>query len=169
VARTVDGETDIWLLDARSGATVRQLTTGGGIDISPSFTPDGRRVVFSSERGGTPSIYAVSADGGTPTRVTPFGGRLTDPVVSPDGRRVAFVVQHGSFDVWVSNLDGTGLVEITRGQGDNEDPTWSPDGRYLAFTSTRRGRSELWISTDNGRYQAPLTQSGGWSQPSWKP
>jgi TolB protein len=169
VARTIDSETDIWLLDARTGAPVRQLTTGGGIDISPCFTPDGRRVVFSSERGGTPSIYAVAVDGGTPVRVTPFGGRLTDPVVSPDGRRVAFVVQHGSFDVWVSNLDGTGLVHITSGQGDNEDPTWSPDGHYLAFTSTRRGRSELWIATDNGRYQAPLTQSGGWSQPSWKP
>lgn len=169
VARSEDGETDIWLMDARSGRDIRQLTTGGGIDVSPCFTPDGRTVVFSSERGGTASIYAVSTDGGTPRRITPFSGRFTDPMVSPDGSRVAFVVQHGAFDVWVSGMDGSGLTKITSGQGDNEDPSWSPDGRYLAFTSTRRGRSEIWLSTANGSHQVPLTETGGWSQPAWKP
>jgi TolB protein len=169
VARSVNGETDIFLLNARTGEDIRQLTTGGGIDISPCFTPDGRTVVFSSERGGTASIHAVATNGGTPWRVTPFSGRFTDPMVSPDGQHVAFVVQHGAFDVWVVKLDGSGLIKITGGQGDNEDPSWSPDGRYLAFSSTRRGRSEIWLSTLNGQHQVPLTDSGGWTQPVWRP
>ena len=169
VARSIDGETDIWLVDARTGRDIRQLTTNGGIDVSPCFTPDGRSVVFSSERGGTASIYAVGIDGGTPRRVTPFPGRFTDPMVSPDGSKVAFVVQHGAFDVWISSMDGSNLVKLTGGQGDNEDPSWSPDGRYLAFTSTRRGRSEIWLSTANGSHQVALTDTGGWSQPMWRP
>jgi TolB protein len=169
MARSLGGETDLWLVDAQTGADIRKLTSGGGIDVSPSFTPDGRTIVFSSERGGAPSIYAVSVQGGEPTRVTPFGGRFTDPVVSPDGRRVAFVVQQGAFDVWVCNLDGTGLVKITSGSGDNEDPTWSPDGRYLAFSSTRGGRQNIWLATSDGRHQVALTEGGGWSMPSWRP
>lgn len=169
IARSLGEDTDIWLVDARTGRDIRRLTTGGGIDVAPCFTPDGRTVVFSSERGGGTSIYAVSTQGGTPWRVTPFSGRFTDPMVSPDGKRVAFVVQHGAFDVWVANLDGTGLVKITEGMGDNEDPSWSPDGNYLAFSSTRRGRQEIWLSTANGRHQVPLTDTGGWSQPMWRP
>ncbi len=169
LARSEGADTDLVLIDAATGTLVRKLTSGGGIDVGPSFSPDGTRVIFSSERSGGSSIYEVPVTGGEPRRVTPFAGFFTDPVYSPDGTRVAFVSRKGGFDVLVCNTDGSGLVRITQDQGDNEDPTWSPDGRYLAFSSTRGGRKRLWVSTANGRHQVPITESAGWSQPTWLP
>lgn len=163
------GDTDLYLLDAQTGAIVRRLTEGGGIDVTPAFSPDGTHVAFASERSGGSQIYEVPVTGGAPTRITRMGGFFTDPVYSPDGTRLAFVSRKGTFDVLTVGRDGGGLVRITQDQGDNEDPTWSPDGRYLVFSSTRQGARDLWIATSNGRYQSKLTSGGGWSQPSWRP
>ena len=66
-------------------------------------------------------------------------------------------------------MDGRRVVRLTQDMGDNEDPTWSPDGRYLVFSSTRTGKSDLWLSTADGRYQTKITSGGGWTQPSWAP
>lgn len=167
LARSVGGDTDLFLIDAQTGREIRRLTQGGGIDVSPHFSPDGSQIVFASERSGGSQIYVVPTTGGTPRRVTTMGGFFTDPVWSPDGQRIAFVSRKGSFDVVTVKADGSGLVRITQDMGDNEDPTWSPDGRYLVFSSTRKGRSQLWLSTANGRHQVALTDSGTWTQPVW--
>jgi TolB protein len=169
IARSSGEDTDIWLVDARTGQDVRQLTRGGGIDVSPMFSPDGSKVLFASERGGSSSIYEVPVAGGPPRRVTPFPGFFTDPVYSPDGRKVAFVSRKGNFDVLVVGIDGSGLSRVTQDMGDNEDPCFSPDGRYLVFSSTRKGGRRLWLSTVDGRHQVAITDSGGWSQPVWRP
>jgi hypothetical protein len=70
---------------------------------------------------------------------------------------------------YVVGADGKGIQQITSGAGDNEDPAWSPDGHYLVFSSTRTGRSELWLSTADGRHQSRITQGGGWFQPMFAP
>lgn len=168
VALSTGDDTDILLLDARSGTLVRQITSGGGIDVSPAFSPDGKQIAFASERSGGSQIFVVSVDGGTPTRVTRIGGMFSDPAWSPDGERLAFVSrQGGQFDVLTVKLDGSSMVRVTENMGDNEDPVWTPDGGHLVFSSTRGGRQRLWISTADGRHQAPITTTGGWSQPSF--
>ena len=89
---------------------------------------------------------------------------------SPDGTQIAFVGRtQGRFDLFVMNLDGTGLQRITQDMGNNEDPTWSPDGRYLVFSSTRKGRDQLWLATADGYHQHPVTHGGRWTQPTWAP
>ena len=55
----------------------------------------------------------------------------------------------------------------TQGMGDNEDPTWSPDGRCLLISSTRNGKSQIWLLTADGWHQSRVTETGGWMQPSW--
>lgn len=170
MSRTLDGDADVFLLDAAKGDVIRRLTTGGGIDGSPVFTPDGQSIVFASERSGGSQVYIVGVRGGAARRITFHGDFNTDPVVSPDGTRVAYVGRWaGGFDIYVADLDGGNVVRVTQDTGDNEDPTWTPDGRYLIFSSTRTGRSELWISTADGRHQTPITQGGGWTQPSFQP
>ncbi len=172
MARSVaEGDSDIFVIDAVTGKELQRLSTGGGIDVSPNWSADGRKIAFASERSGGSQVYVMDVGGGNVTRVSFDGAYNTDPVFSPDGSKLAFVsrVEQGGFDIFVVNADGSGLARLTQTTGDNEDPAWSPDGEYIVFSSTRTGRSELWISTADGRHESRLTTTGGWFQPAFAP
>src|SRR5689334_25357267 len=86
MARSVGGgDSDLFLLDAHTGAEVKQLTEGGGIDVSPNWSPDGGRLAFASERSGGSQVYVLDVGSGNITRITFDGVYNTDPVFSPDG------------------------------------------------------------------------------------
>lgn len=163
------GDADVWMVDTVSGKRIQQITKTPGIDVAPSFSPDGGSIVFSSERSGGSQIYLQDLASGTAQRLTFQGAFNFDPVFSPDGKSVAFVGREGNFDIFVVNLEGRNLRRITQGQGNNEDPSWSPDGRYLLFSSTRTGRSEIWMSSADGNHQIQISEGGNWFQPSWSP
>lgn len=169
LARSVGGDSDLFLLDAATGKVLRRLTTGGGIDVGPAFSPDGSQLAFSSERSGGSHIFVMNLASGEVRRVSRQGSFNTDPVWSPDGTRIAFVGRDPRFDVFVLDVASGATRRITQGMGDNEDPTWSPDGRYLVFSSTRTGRSELWLATADGRHQMQITDGGGYTQPTFSP
>ena len=73
----------------------RRLTSDPAIDTSPSFSPDGAQIVFNSDRGGSPQLYVMGADGSDPHRISFGEGRYTTPVWSPDGKLIAFTKQDG--------------------------------------------------------------------------
>jgi TolB protein len=170
LTRSEAGDSDIWVIDAYTGADIQRVTKGGGIDVSPAWSPDGKSIAFASERSGGSQIYVQNLATGEARRVSFDGSMNTDPMFSPDGSKIAFVSRSGNFDVFVVGVDGRSPVRITQDQGDNEDPSWSPDGRYLAFSSTRGGKTRIWMSSADGRNQACITpDSSGWTQPSWGP
>lgn len=163
------GGTDLFSIDPTTGATLAQLTTAPGIDVSASFSPDGSQIAFSSERSGGVQIYVIPSTGGEAKRITFQGGHNTDPAWSPKGDRIAFVGRDGHFDVFTVGVDGKKMERVTQDQGSNEDPCWSPDGRYIGFASTRQGVSNIWMSSADGRHQVPVTSGGGWTNPAWSP
>lgn len=169
IARSVGGDSDLFLLDAETGKVLRRLTTGGGIDVSPSFSPDGTQIAFSSERSGGSHIFVLDLASGQIRRVSRQGSLNTDPVWSPDGRSIAFVGRDPRFDIFVVDVETGQTRRITQNMGNNEDPDWSPDGRYLVFSSTRTGRSELWLASADGRHQIQITEGGGYTQPTFSP
>lgn len=170
LARSTNGDSDIYILDARTGAELQRVTTGGGIDVAPDWHPSGTMLAYASERSGGSQIYVHDLSTGQARRVTFHGSFNGDPVWSPDGTKLAFVGRDRNFDVFTVQADGKNMSRITQDQGNNEDPDWSPDGRYLVFSSTRNGRSEIWMSSADGRHQVPVTPgSGGWTQPTWAP
>lgn len=169
LSRSRNGDADIFVLDARTGKVLRQLTKGGGIDVGPTWSPDGSQIAFSSERSGGSQIFVMPSTGGPARRISRQGNFNTDPVWSPDGSRIAFVGRDPSFDIFVANVADGRVKRITQNMRDNEDPSWSPDSRYLVFSSTRGGRSDIWLATNDGRHQVQLTNGGGYTQPTWSP
>ena len=117
------------------GKVLRKLTSGGALDVSPSPSPNGSQIAFCSDRGGSPQIYVMNADGGNIHRISFTGSSYcTSPTWSPKGDKIAFVCRDQGFHIFVSDTSGGQAVRLTYA-GNNEDPSWAPDGRALAFSS----------------------------------
>src|SRR4051794_13263195 len=135
------------------GTGLRNVTpptciSGAGVhDREPDWSPDGSRIVFTSNRNanegcGTFScgrrIWVANADGsGSPRVVSPRSTSITsdaNPEFSPDGRRILF---ERAGDLRLVNADGTGPVALTTGPADDRDPDWSPNGSQIVFSSNR--------------------------------
>jgi TolB protein len=166
------GTTDVWVADA-DGGNPRRLTREPSDDLSPCWSPDGKRIAFVSNRPGSPQIYVMNADGGNPVRLTFQGNYNQTPQWSPRGDLIAFTArdERKVFDVFTVSPD-TGKVErVTQNQGaTNEEPTWAPNGRLLAFTSDRRGTPQLVVSSVDGDRQVVVTEGkAAIATPSWGP
>jgi Tol biopolymer transport system component len=104
------GFVDLVLVDASSGA-VRELTRDRAVDAEPTFTPDGRHIVFRSERDGVSNLYALALDDGTLARLTNVQGGAFTPSVAPDGHSVAFASYTArGYDIHVAALDLQGAA-----------------------------------------------------------
>ncbi|MCB1833894.1 MAG: PD40 domain-containing protein, partial [Geminicoccaceae bacterium] len=86
----------------------RRLTTAPAIDTSPTFSPDGQRIAFNSDRGGSPQLYVMDADGGNVARISFGSGHYGSPAWSPRGDLVAFTkIKGGMFHIGIMEPDGS--------------------------------------------------------------
>ena len=140
VRSTCAGTTAIYRMNA-NGTGVRKLARGvryrqiSGQFVSeyaaiPTWSPNGRKIAFVSDRAGSAEVYVMNADGSRQRRLTRYA-KPGELAWSPDGRMLAFGshARGGPRDVYVMNADGTGLLNLTPGPGGGEAPSWSPDGR----------------------------------------
>ncbi len=170
LTQTVGSDSEIFTIDPATGRELARLTSSPGIDVSPSFSPDGSQIAFVSERSGGPQIYVMNKDGSGAHRVSFQGSQNTSPSWSPKGDRIAFVGRDGHFDIFTVKTDGSNTQRVTQGTGDNEDPSFSPEGDYIAFSSTRSGAAHIWIASADGDFQAQITSGGGgYTNPNWSP
>ena len=158
-------------MDLRSRSTTR-LTSQPAIDVSGSFSPDGRRIVFNSDRGGSPQIYTMDSDGTNVKRISFGKGRYSAPVWSPRGDKIAFVrSRNGRYSIGVMNVDGSNERQLTESYLD-ESPTWSPNGRVILFsreTKGRNGYNEIWSVDLTGQNVQRINTPGKSSDPAWSP
>ena len=143
---------------------LRRLTDHSGWDFSPSFSPDGRHIVFESYRAEhddnnhTADIYVMGSDGSNLTRLTDAPSDDSFPSFSPDGRHLTFVSDRdGNRDIYVMGSDGSNPTRLTDAPSDDWRPSWSPDGRHIAFVSDRDGNYELYVMGSDGRNPRRLT------------
>lgn len=124
---------DLWLFE---GKKAHRLTDDPAVDIDPAFFPDGRHLVFASDRGGRMDLWSIGVDGGEPAQLSHEDGKAFAPAVGPDGRRIAYLTTSG-FGPWAESrlrlLDASGGGEprtLADGLVDAADLTWieGPDG-----------------------------------------
>ena len=165
------GNQEIYVMNA-DGTGQRRLTHEKAADFGPTWSPDGSMIAFTSQRGGGFDIFVMNADGTAQRRLTNFTERglgAAGPTWAPDGKRIAFRSRLKQIDIYVVNIDGTGLTKITDGPGGAVTPTWSPDGRRIAFT--REGnRPGIFVMDADGKNVVQLTSNKALDhRPAWSP
>lgn len=134
-----------------TGGAARALGPASARARSPSWSPDGRWVVFESDSRSFRDLYRIAADGSGPRRLTDNREGNFDPAVSPDGKSIAFASSRdGDAEVYVMRADGGGQQRLTAFFRDDWGPRWSPDGGTIAFLSNREGSDRIFLVSPDG-------------------
>jgi TolB protein len=128
--------------------------------LSPSWSPDARRIAYVSFEGGVSGVYVQTLRSGTRERVSARAGVNSAPAFSPDGRMLALVLSRdtGNLDIHTLDLSTQVLRQLTTDAGIDTEPTWSPDGRTLYFNSDRSGGPQIYrVGTEAGQRATRIT------------
>jgi Tol biopolymer transport system component len=168
-----DNHEDVWSVNA-DGTDLTRLTRSPWPEFDPSWSPDGTRIAFRSEREDDPEIWLMNADGSGQHRLT----RGLSPAWSPDGSMIAYA-SPGEIPcppgrglrcsgLSIMNADGSGQHRVPHTDG-GEYPSWSPDGERIAFNSNLTGDHVMYIVDIDGSGLVDLSAVGeGW-QVDWSP
>jgi Tol biopolymer transport system component len=166
-------DTNIWsmeiALDAHGGVqTVAQpapIIASTREDHSPKFSPDGKRIVFASDREGYPEIWVAASDGSGPSQLTTLKSpRSGSPRWSPDGTRIVFdSLASGNSDIWMVGSEGGSPKQLTTEPSNDARPSFSRDGHWIYFRSDRSGSQQIWKIPSSAPFRpaAQLTHNGG--------
>jgi serine/threonine-protein kinase len=162
---------DIWIYDIQRNTFTR--LTSDGSNVRPEWTPDGKRVIFRSERAGKVGIWWQPADGSGPAEL------LYDPpveafeaIMSPDSKWLVFRTAPGSTysrDILAVRLDSGDRkpVPLVSGPASEQMPRISPDGKWLAYQSNDGGRFEIYVRPFPGTGARTQVSSDGATEPIW--
>ena len=163
---------NLYIREVSGEHPAERLTHHFGADSTPTFSPDARQVAFVSDRSGNPQIHILDIPTKKITRLTRLNW-CDAPAWSPTGEWIAFAGRahnKDKMDIFLVDITGSQLRQLTHGEGSNEDPAWSPDGRFLAFSSTRGKRSQIWVMDADGSAPRLMADAPGSSvTPHWSP
>jgi serine/threonine-protein kinase len=162
-------ERQVWLYDVSRG-TLTRLTFQGNNNLVPFWTPDGKRIAFTSNKEGQRNLFWQLADGsGGLERLTTSEQLHITGSWSPDGQLLAYseVNSTTGFDIWVLGLRDRKAQPFLQTQFNESTPQFSPDGRWLAYVSDESGRKEIYVQPypgPGGKWQ--ISTEGG-VEPLW--
>jgi Tol biopolymer transport system component len=137
-------------ISGSSPASDRWITRGNSSDRQPSYAPDGKALLFSSNRSGNLDLWLTDDKGGV-RRVTDDNAEDWDPAFTPDGKKIVWSSgRTGNLEIWIANADGSGARQISRDGLDAENPTATPDGQWIVYNSFNPEKAGLWKVRPDG-------------------
>lgn len=155
-------EDDVWVVDLNT-QQVTNLTKHPAHDITPAWSPHGKKIAFASDRDGPAfkyQIYVMDADGSHVERLTDEPLAAHQPAWSPDGRKIAYTCNHDrGYEICVINADGSHRIELTPSEEfrNGYQPSWSPDGLRIVYRETHGDQSNLYVMNADGSEPLGLT------------
>ena len=149
---------------------LRQVTHGNSIDTEPNWSVDGKTLLFTSDRGGSPQLYQVSTTGGDPHRITFRGSYNARGSFSPDGQNIVMINrEQGAYNIAVQDI-ASGNMQILTNSGYDASPSFAPNGRVILYESNPGQRGVLGMVSIDGRVKLKLPAPVGSVQdPAWSP
>jgi eukaryotic-like serine/threonine-protein kinase len=144
--REVGGETEKW------------ITRGNSSDRQPAYSPDGKALLFTSNRSGNLDLWLTTSDG-VVRRVTDDASEDWDPAFTPDGKKIVWSSgRSGNLEIWIANTDGTEAKQISHDGVDAENPTATPDG-WIIYNSFNTQKAGIWKVRMDGTQATHLVKA----------
>lgn len=166
----IDKNPDIWIYDLSTARRWKMAT--GGLRISATFFPDGKKVLFAGSVDGMTQLFTAGEDGKNIKRLTFSGGNDLSPSFSPSGRDLVFNSDRGGTpQLYLMNSDGTNLRRLTFQGEYNTTPSWSPKGDWIAYTCRDDGRLHVCLISPDGQKMKNLSPGNLFDDesPVWAP
>jgi Tol biopolymer transport system component len=160
---------NIWRMPLPAGGNsagvARKFLSSTRFEASPAYSPDGKRIAFTSNRGGVRQIWVADADGSNPVALTNFTeGVAGSPQWSPDGQTIVFDARpEGLADVYSIPAVGGPPKRLTDHPAEDHVPCYSADGRWIYFASTRSGQRQLYRMPANAGNVVQITRKGAYA------
>lgn len=158
-------DVNIWRVNADGSGAAKPLINSELPDLGGSYSPDGQRIAFASERSGRNEIWVSDAQGANAVRL--FDGRgaqVGNPKWSPDGRWIVFEWQpSGRSEIYVVGSNGGTPRKVVADEYQNSVPSWSHDGRFLYFASSHSSQHEIWKIPAEGGAAVQLTKANAFA------
>ncbi len=169
-AATAEGSSaqDIYVMNV-DGTNVRRVTTHPDSDTTPTWSPSGTQIAFTSDRTGKPQIYVMNVDGSGLRRLPIPDGEADRATWAPSPfNEIAYTARNGpGYDIKVHELS-TGMTrQLTFSEGSNEGAAYSPSGRHIAFQSSRSGPIQIFTIGRDGNGLRQITRTGNNQTPDW--
>jgi serine/threonine protein kinase/sugar lactone lactonase YvrE len=160
-------DVNIWRLEVPGPhgkiSSPMKLISSTRVDEDGQFSPDGKKIVFSSNRTGSFELWICDSDGSHAQQLTSLGVFCGGPHWSPDGERIAFGILEEQWDIYIISANGGKPTRLTSDPASHIWSSWSRDGRWIYFSSNRSGESQVWKMPADGGEPVRVTRKGGFA------